>query len=211
MFHCVYLGEEGYWNSSPCSSDSHNGRDCSPSRYKMTNLAPRIPFGHQATTSSYYPVQCDQTEQQYEEVYYGPTSSGKTTVPFVRVVKRRTTANKKERRRTQSINSAFAYLRDCIPNVPSDTKLSKVTVERCSQFEKTLLTMRKLRLFSDKDSTIGHIVHYVFEWCLGRWSRSSRRLSSWIGAILTENQCRTQSEKWSAGTCSISVWSLMRR
>lgn len=48
------------------------------------------------------------------------------TVPFVRVVKRRTTANKKERRRTQSINSAFTFLRDCIPNVPSDTKLSKV-------------------------------------------------------------------------------------
>lgn len=125
-----YLDEEGYWNSSPCSSDSHTGRDCSPSRYKMTNLAPRIPFGHQAAASSYYPVQCDPTgEQQYEEVYYGPSSSCKTNVPFVRVVKRRTTANKKERRRTQSINSAFAYLRDCIPNVPSDTKLSKVINE----------------------------------------------------------------------------------
>lgn len=49
-----------------------------------------------------------------------------TTMPFVRVVKRRTTANKKERRRTQSINNAYADLRDCIPNVPADTKLSKV-------------------------------------------------------------------------------------
>lgn len=45
---------------------------------------------------------------------------------FVRVVKRRTTANKKERRRTQSINTAFSDLRECIPNVPPDTKLSKV-------------------------------------------------------------------------------------
>lgn len=53
-------------------------------------------------------------------------------VPFVRVVKRRTTANKKERRRTQSINSAFTFLRDCIPNVPSDTKLSKVRQVRKS-------------------------------------------------------------------------------
>ncbi|VVD00741.1 unnamed protein product, partial [Leptidea sinapis] len=44
---------------------------------------------------------------------------------FVRVVKRRTTANKKERRRTQSINTAFTDLRECIPNVPPDTKLSK--------------------------------------------------------------------------------------
>jgi hypothetical protein len=41
-------------------------------------------------------------------------------------IKRRPTANKKERRRTHSINSAFAQLRGCIPNVPSDTKLSKI-------------------------------------------------------------------------------------
>ncbi|CAH2987848.1 unnamed protein product [Chilo suppressalis] len=44
---------------------------------------------------------------------------------FVRVVKRRSTANKKERRRTHNINTAFSDLRDCIPNVPPDTKLSK--------------------------------------------------------------------------------------
>ncbi|ODM93839.1 Heart- and neural crest derivatives-expressed protein 2 [Orchesella cincta] len=44
--------------------------------------------------------------------------------------KRRTTANKKERRRTQSINNAFAELRDCIPNVPADTKLSKIKTLR---------------------------------------------------------------------------------
>lgn len=47
----------------------------------------------------------------------------------VRVVKRRS-ANKKERRRTQSINSAFSNLRDCIPNVPADTKLSKIKTLR---------------------------------------------------------------------------------
>lgn len=45
-------------------------------------------------------------------------------------VKRRNTANKKERRRTVSINTAFADLRDCIPNVPSDTKLSKIKTLR---------------------------------------------------------------------------------
>lgn len=49
---------------------------------------------------------------------------------IVRVVKRRNTANKKERRRTQSINNAFADLRDCIPNVPADTKLSKIKTLR---------------------------------------------------------------------------------
>lgn len=50
--------------------------------------------------------------------------------PRVRMVKRRVTANKKERRRTLSINNAFAELRDCIPNVPSDTKLSKIKTLR---------------------------------------------------------------------------------
>ncbi|CAH1267969.1 HAND2 [Branchiostoma lanceolatum] len=42
----------------------------------------------------------------------------------------RGSANKKERRRTQSINSAFADLRDRIPNVPADTKLSKIKTLR---------------------------------------------------------------------------------
>ncbi|GBP88646.1 Heart- and neural crest derivatives-expressed protein 2 [Eumeta japonica] len=50
-----------------------------------------------------------------------------TPPAFMRVVKRRNTANKKERRRTQSINTAFSDLRECIPNVPADTKLSKVS------------------------------------------------------------------------------------
>jgi len=48
----------------------------------------------------------------------------------VRVVKRRVSANRKERRRTHSINSAFSALRECIPNVPSDTKLSKIKTLR---------------------------------------------------------------------------------
>lgn len=48
----------------------------------------------------------------------------------IRGVKRKNTNNKKERRRTHSINSAFASLRGCIPNVPSDTKLSKIKTLR---------------------------------------------------------------------------------
>lgn len=48
----------------------------------------------------------------------------------VRVVKKKVTANKKERRRTISINSAFSNLRECIPNVPVDTKLSKIKTLR---------------------------------------------------------------------------------
>ncbi|KAK7925279.1 hypothetical protein WMY93_007589 [Mugilogobius chulae] len=44
--------------------------------------------------------------------------------------KRRTAGPKKERRRTESINTAFAELRECIPNVPADTKLSKIKTLR---------------------------------------------------------------------------------
>ena len=56
---------------------------------------------------------------------------GATGQPIrIRGVKRRNTNNKKERRRTHSINSAFASLRGCIPNVPSDTKLSKIKTLR---------------------------------------------------------------------------------
>ncbi|XP_066472890.1 heart- and neural crest derivatives-expressed protein 1 [Tiliqua scincoides] len=39
-------------------------------------------------------------------------------------------APRKERRRTESLNSAFAELRERIPNVPADTKLSKIKTLR---------------------------------------------------------------------------------
>ena len=48
----------------------------------------------------------------------------------VRCTKRKVSANKKERRRTISINTAFSALRGCIPNVPTDTKLSKIKTLR---------------------------------------------------------------------------------
>ena len=51
-------------------------------------------------------------------------------------------SNKKERRRTQSINNAFANLRDCIPNVPCDTKLSKIkTLRLATSYIDYLMTM----------------------------------------------------------------------
>ncbi|XP_059050343.1 uncharacterized protein LOC131845313 isoform X1 [Achroia grisella] len=62
---------------------------------------------------------------------------------FVRVVKRRTTANKKERRRTQSINTAFSDLRDCIPNVPPDTKLSKMARKRSQSINTAFSSLRQ--------------------------------------------------------------------
>jgi hypothetical protein len=79
---------------------------------------------------SHYPVSrpdtCAPTQDFCTSSTYYSAGNG---VP-VRVVKRRNCANKKERKRTQSINNAFADLRDCIPNVPADTKLSKIKTLR---------------------------------------------------------------------------------
>lgn len=124
--------EEIYWNSSPCSTDSvYNYREHSPnvSNISLENRTNphRILFNNQ-TDTIFKTDQNVPSDENYNRFYYTGTTTQEdgTTIPFVRTGKRRTTANKKERRRTQSINSAFAYLRDCIPNVPSDTKLSKV-------------------------------------------------------------------------------------
>lgn len=72
------------------------------------------------------------SDDTLQSEYCGPSTTYHelTAAPLIRVVKRRNTANKKERRRTQSINNAFADLRDCIPNVPADTKLSKIKTLR---------------------------------------------------------------------------------
>ncbi|XP_028646997.1 heart- and neural crest derivatives-expressed protein 2 [Erpetoichthys calabaricus] len=65
-----------------------------------------------------------------EHSHYGAIPGAGPMAIGPRPVKRRGTANRKERRRTQSINSAFAELRECIPNVPADTKLSKIKTLR---------------------------------------------------------------------------------
>ncbi|XP_065209710.1 uncharacterized protein LOC135838085 [Planococcus citri] len=77
---------------------------------------------------------CDQESyisSQHKRIL-SPTTAGAVALTTTTIVpvKKRNTANKKERRRTQSINTAFAELRDRIPNVPSDTKLSKIKTLR---------------------------------------------------------------------------------
>lgn len=98
-----------------------------------------------------------------------------TPVPFVRVAKRRTTANKKERRRTQSINNAYADLRDCIPNVPADTKLSKVRYK--TNF--TIAYPNFKKLFLDQNTKIGNFL-YILPNSSIRNGRTRRRFQSGI-------------------------------
>lgn len=71
----------------------------------------------------------DPENKTSDELFLPINKIGYNQNPGVRTIKKRNTANKKERRRTQSINTAFSSLRGRIPNVPSDTKLSKVIIK----------------------------------------------------------------------------------
>uniref|UniRef100_A0A182PLF0 BHLH domain-containing protein n=1 Tax=Anopheles epiroticus TaxID=199890 RepID=A0A182PLF0_9DIPT len=110
---------------------------CSSVIYEKSNAGMYVPdegYYGGTTGASVDPVTgTTGNEHQSSHLHMAPSSSGVIPgngVPVVRVVKRRNTANKKERRRTQSINSAYTSLRDRIPNVPNDTKLSKIKTLR---------------------------------------------------------------------------------
>ncbi|KAL5287234.1 HAND2 family protein [Megaselia abdita] len=126
------------WNNDLCSPESaeRSSTDCSLSSYMSTsaiiseqqqnptNYAHQSPMYYQHPSSS--TIDRDDS-YNYDGFNYDPTSTNNIISHSpVRVVKRRNTANKKERRRTLSINTAFSNLRNKIPNVPSDTKLSKI-------------------------------------------------------------------------------------
>lgn len=155
--HVIPLEEEGYWGSPCSSSESLEHRDeYSPGQNVLSSQSGpegSSPYGsqyhhhHHHNQPVYCPVEYEKTSYICDEGYYGATTATSTSggsmssvnassaivtgsVPVVRVVKRRNTANKKERRRTQSINSAYTSLRDRIPNVPNDTKLSKIKTLR---------------------------------------------------------------------------------
>lgn len=156
--HVIPLEEEGYWGSPCSSSESLEHRDeYSPGQTVLSSQSgpeESSPYGssqyhhhHHHSQQVYCPVEYEKSSYICDEGYYGATTTTNTSggslssvnassaivsgsVPVVRVVKRRNTANKKERRRTQSINSAYTSLRDRIPNVPNDTKLSKIKTLR---------------------------------------------------------------------------------
>ncbi|KAL3289478.1 hypothetical protein HHI36_022901 [Cryptolaemus montrouzieri] len=113
--------ESNFWSSSPRSDSS------SPNAYVQSTMG----AGYQTYKPIYAPVEHHLITYKNGYSQLTMTDIGtNNNVPFVRVIKRRSTANKKERRRTQSINNAYADLRVCIPNVPADTKLSKIKTLR---------------------------------------------------------------------------------
>lgn len=146
---CVFLlpgnhllaQDDRYWDSA-CSSDSPHPNDsplashhylaASPSPYYANSNRITASSATVINNSNSYEVGstfiCDSAEyitgpQQYDPITGAPLP----------VIKRRKTANKKERRRTQSINSAYLNLREKIPNVPQDTKLSKIKTLRLAK------------------------------------------------------------------------------
>ncbi|XP_045482486.1 heart- and neural crest derivatives-expressed protein 2-like [Harmonia axyridis] len=133
--------ESNLWSSSPRSETP------SPNSYVQNSIC--------GSYQTYKPMGYSPVEHHvitYRNGYsHFAMSDIPTNVPYVRVVKRRTTANKKERRRTQSINNAYADLRDCIPNVPADTKLSKIKTLRLATSYISYLT----KALESDDPTIG--------------------------------------------------------
>jgi len=135
-----YPGEQYYSGPPPAPSHypSHYYPAPYPAHYPPPPLtsyesAPPPPgeFSPHSDSSSHSPNSFEHTYHPYyaqESVFF----SGDGVGP-IRADKRNKLgvgSNKKERRRTQSINAAFSSLRDCIPNVPCDTKLSKIKTLR---------------------------------------------------------------------------------
>ncbi|KAL1492964.1 hypothetical protein ABEB36_011120 [Hypothenemus hampei] len=139
--------ESNFWSNSPRSE--------SPS--------PNLLHSQHQIDSSYIYSNSNCAASNHYSTYRSTMQEGDLGPPFVRVVKRRTTANKKERRRTQSINNAYHDLRSCIPNVPVDTKLSKIKTLRLATSYISYLT-RAL----ETDDTPG-----MFKAELGTLSRKS--------------------------------------
>ncbi|OQV20575.1 putative Heart- and neural crest derivatives-expressed protein 2 [Hypsibius exemplaris] len=130
--------------------------------------------------------------------YYGGITAAEKQqlfTPKIRVVKRRVSANKKERRRTISINTAFTDLRDCIPNVPLDTKLSKIkTLKLATSYISWLMEV----LQKSSDTTDGNAQSTIppdgFQSILTRTleSREDRRKRELLKVVASQQKKQTR-------------------
>ncbi len=89
-----------------------------PKCHKRSHGSKRAPISDNSRNKN----KAETTQKTEKRPHQDDGSTTSTTPP----PKKRFTANKKERRRTQSINNAFTDLRNSIPHVPVDTKLSKI-------------------------------------------------------------------------------------
>jgi hypothetical protein len=132
----IFSGPDGYTElSAPAEKPVRSAKSGPTTKPKTTAAAVnKVPTTTTSTSSTVVSeeglISVTTTTTNAQGVSMMITTTTTPSGKVVRVVKKRNTANKKERRRTQSINNAFAELRECIPNVPSDTKLSKIKTLR---------------------------------------------------------------------------------
>lgn len=108
----------------------------------------------------------DMNQTDYEDQFY-LNQTDDQILPEIEP-KKRVTANKKERRRTQSINNAFADLRNRIPQIPPDTKLSKIkTLKLATDYIEYLM-----RVLQENDPT--SLLESGFKPDLGKLRRECR-------------------------------------
>ena len=79
----------------------------------------------------------------------------------------------KEKRRTESLNKAFADLRKCIPHVPRDTKLSKIkTLQLASNYISHLSAVLQNPASSGQNGELQEF-DFTFKPCLSRQRKST--------------------------------------
>ena len=106
------------------------------------------------STNSLYPFTRSIPDQFFNSPLY---ISYNNDQPIERPKKRSPTITKKERRRTHSINAAFSALRNCIPNVPSDTKLSKIKTLRLATSYIAFL----MNVIDKNDPELGNLFTFI--------------------------------------------------
>ncbi|XP_050348110.1 twist-related protein [Nymphalis io] len=110
--------------------DDSNSQDRVTNYYEPTDL-PKI---EETIYRSSTEERSDENEEQRRTRKRSSKSSRKKTQSFEEMQIQRVMANVRERQRTQSLNEAFASLRQIIPSLPSD-KLSKIqTLQLATQY-----------------------------------------------------------------------------
>lgn len=99
-------------------------------------------------------------------------------------------------RRTQSINNAYADLRDCIPNVPADTKLSKIKTLRLA----TSYILYLIGVLETDDPAGG------FRAELGTMSRKNAAASNGNAAAVATEECATAQAQQKSGAQVRARW-----
>ncbi len=130
--------------------------------------------GNRQSRLTAFNLQCKENKKFKSESSVKASKAKKSDVnnscdsPTPHEPKKRVTANKKERRRTQSINNAFADLRNRIPQIPQDTKLSKIkTLKLATDYIEYLM-----KVLQENDPT--HLLESGFKPDLGKLRRECR-------------------------------------